>query len=74
MSLHERPTWEYRVDTDLGEERLNALGAEGWELVAVQEGAGYFKRPRLGFKERVTLEQREHYFASRAGAENGENR
>lgn len=27
---------------------LNVLGAEGWELVAIDEGIAYFKRPQLG--------------------------
>jgi ATP-dependent Clp protease ATP-binding subunit ClpA len=26
--------WEYRVEHDLGDEEMNALGAESWELVA----------------------------------------
>lgn len=72
MSLDEQRTWEYRTGAGLDVDGLNALGAEGWELVAVQDGAFYLKRPGLGFKERVTLEQRAHYFAGRAkAAENG---
>ena len=29
-------TWEYKVTGLLGIEELNKLGAEGWELVAIQ--------------------------------------
>lgn len=68
MSHGEQRTWEYRTGTGLGVDELNALGAEGWELVAVQDGTFYLKRPGLDFKERVTLEQRAHYFAARAQA------
>jgi ATP-dependent Clp protease ATP-binding subunit ClpC len=46
--------WEYRVeelesDADVSVEVLNALGAEGWELVAALAGAA---RTRLVFKRR----------------------
>jgi D-ribose pyranase len=71
VSLGEQRTWEYRIGSGLGVDELNALGAEGWELVAVQDGIFYLKRPGLDFKERVTLEQREHYFAARAGSRAG---
>ncbi len=54
-------TWEYRVTSDDSEEQMNGLGADGWELVAVRDTSSYWKRPVLGFKERVTLEQRETY-------------
>jgi hypothetical protein len=39
--------WEYKVVTSAGyldEQDLNALGKEGWELVAVFENTFYFKR------------------------------
>jgi ATP-dependent Clp protease ATP-binding subunit ClpC len=33
--------WEYRIEDDLAEDRLNQLGSEGWELVsAVPHGEG----------------------------------
>jgi hypothetical protein len=33
----ERRVWEYkRVDLDYGEAALNKLGADGWELVAIE--------------------------------------
>lgn len=64
-------TWEYRIAVGLDEAALNALGAEGWELVAVTgETLGsdsptlFFKRPGLSFRERVTLEQKQRYFAA----------
>lgn len=54
--VSEKQRWEYRiVDRSPGEEpgavepELNALGEDGWELVAVVPGATmrfYFKRPR----------------------------
>ena len=30
------PAWEYKVTFRLVEDELNKLGAEGWELVAIQ--------------------------------------
>ncbi len=40
--------WEYKP-LDLGlygyEDKLNKLGIEGWELVSVDNGIAYFKRP-----------------------------
>ena len=40
--------WEYRT-VDLGlygyEDKLNKAGTEGWELVSVDNGIAYFKRP-----------------------------
>jgi hypothetical protein len=58
--------WEYHKSVDEGE--LDALGREGWELVAVVEGRGegevvfYFKRPGRDFREEVTLDQKRHYY------------
>jgi hypothetical protein len=58
--------WEYLRSRD--ESELAALGREGWELVAVLPGEArgeatfYFKRPALGFRERVTLDQKRHYY------------
>ncbi|MDQ2683423.1 MAG: large conductance mechanosensitive channel protein MscL [Chloroflexota bacterium] len=36
------PTWEYRTSS---EAELNALGAQGWELVGVSTGGFHLKRP-----------------------------
>ena len=58
--------WEYRKCLDFGE--LEALGREGWELVAVlpagteAEAIFYLKRPAPNFRERVTEEQKRHYY------------
>ena len=43
------PTWEYKVTGPLSVDDLNKLGAEGWELIAIQSPdianlALYFKR------------------------------
>lgn len=49
------PTWEYKHlvhrvtdEAPIGEQELNALGRDGWELAAVYTGPGsvnfYFKR------------------------------
>ena len=55
--------WEYRVAADLNEAHLNDLGAAGWELVGVENGMFYLKRPRLSFREQVTLDQKRRYYA-----------
>jgi hypothetical protein len=55
--------WEYRVcfigdpgqDKPEATERLNTEGAEGWELVGINDGDfgvyGYFKRPKSTLNE-----------------------
>ena len=55
--------WEYRVVTDRTEESLNSLGEVGWELVGVDANALYLKRPRLSYREQVTLDQKRRYYA-----------
>ena len=63
--------WEYLAIPESERDRLANLGDEGWELVSVGGGPGeptlYLKRPAASFRERVTLQQREHYLA-RVGA------
>ena len=41
--------WEYRKEweDEMTLERLNELGAEGWELVIIQKNVMTFKRPKL---------------------------
>jgi hypothetical protein len=54
--------WEYLTLDQQDADDLNALGEEGWELVSVSDGRLYFKRPALSFRERVTLDQKRHYY------------
>lgn len=63
MVGHEQRTWEYRSVSDLTEHQLNELGSEGWELVDVDNGTFILKRPRLNFREQVTLDQKRRYYA-----------
>ena len=61
------PRWEYRVENNASAEMLSGLGAEGWELIAIDEsnsGRFIFRRPAQSFVERVTLEQRARYYES----------
>lgn len=43
----EQTKWEYRREYNLIYAALDELGRDGWELVAIHEGIGYFKRPAL---------------------------
>jgi hypothetical protein len=63
LSGAEPPRWEYQTAADLSTDALNRFGEEGWELVAVENRVFYFKRPRIGFKEQVTLDQKRRYYA-----------
>ena len=64
MSGREHPTsWEYLTATNLDQTRLNELGADGWELAGIERGEFFLKRPRLSFREQVTLEQKQRYYA-----------
>ena len=43
-----RTAWEYKslnMSSAYPWKEVEALGAQGWELVAVTDGAWYFKRP-----------------------------
>jgi D-ribose pyranase len=52
-----KTSWEYhRTD---GKPDLEALGREGWELVALDAGEWILKRPAPDLTERFTLEQRD---------------
>jgi hypothetical protein len=55
--------WEYLSIAEQEAGDLNALGDQGWELVGVSDGRLYFKRPIVSFRERVTLDQKQHYYA-----------
>jgi hypothetical protein len=43
-------SWEYKVEKDASEKRINELGADGWKLIAVSRGQAlssfYFERAR----------------------------
>jgi hypothetical protein len=40
-----RVQWEYRIEASLSQDKLNKLGADGWELIT--GGPTYFfKRPK----------------------------
>lgn len=73
MTGRDHPTWEYRIAPDLTEADLNRLGGEGWDLVAVgADGAipvFYLKRPRLDFREQVTLDQKARYVGGAGGSD-----
>ncbi len=59
--------WDYRTEASVSPEKLNELGADGWELSGVDERDRtkfIFRRPAQSFVERVTLEQRARYFES----------
>jgi hypothetical protein len=42
--------WEYKIEKDADEKRLNQLGAEGWELVTLDRGSGSLSRSMFVLK------------------------
>jgi hypothetical protein len=62
-------TWEYLTVPESERDRLDQLGIEGWELVAIGGGPDerllYLKRPAQSLSARVTTEQRNRYYVSR---------
>jgi hypothetical protein len=61
--------WEYLTLPETDRDCLPELGMEGWELVAIggdhDDRLLYLKRPVPSLRERVTIEQRNHYYLSR---------
>ena len=58
--------WEYQFSPSDDLAKLDALGRDGWELVGTAPGGAgtlLFKRPRLSFREQVTLDQKRRYYA-----------
>jgi hypothetical protein len=72
MTSAAQMTWEYRAESGVAVDQLNALGRDGWELIAIDAGVFYFKRPGLSFREHVTHDQRERVFAARPVAGSAE--
>jgi hypothetical protein len=60
--------WDYLVIAERERDRLPSLGREGWELVAVggepADQRLYLKRRITSLRDRVTAEQRAHYYRS----------
>lgn len=56
--------WDYKVEENITAARMNELGADGWELIELDGARSIFRRPALSYVERVTLEQRAHYYES----------
>jgi hypothetical protein len=54
--------WEYVILDRSEADRLNDLGRDGWELVAVSQADDgvemFLKRALPGFREQITLDQR----------------
>lgn len=68
MSAQTRTQWEYLTISSQERDRLAVLGNDGWELVAVggpsDDPSLFLKRAVLSFRETITLEQRDRYYAS----------
>lgn len=45
--------WKYKVESDLNQLRLNELGADGWELIAVVNVSSEFATLKFFFKRKV---------------------
>lgn len=48
--MTEKTMWEYRTEA-MGAHSENAVGQDGWELVAVHEGIMFYKRPYVAAPE-----------------------
>ena len=62
----EQPGWDYRWLDPADEWRLTNLGEQGWEVVTASAGAPrlLLRRAKPSFRERVTLDQKRHVYAS----------
>ncbi|MGN6483538.1 MAG: hypothetical protein ACTHMX_03975 [Thermomicrobiales bacterium] len=66
MTTNTTGRWEYHIEKVYGAlsvERLNALGADRWELVSAATGVDnaqvlIFKRPGATLAEQITIDQR----------------
>lgn len=74
MAESGRSAWEYRLEADPSEADLASLGADGWELAAIDQRNGrfIFKRPAPALRERVTLDQKARVYATRAAQREAE--
>lgn len=39
--------WEYKSTKQISDGMLNAYGRDGWELVQIEHGFAFFKRPLI---------------------------
>ena len=76
MSAQTRTQWEYLTISSQERDRLAVLGNDGWELVAVggpsDDQSLFLKRAVLSFRETISLEQRDRYYASLGRPQNPE--
>ncbi len=63
-----RERWEYLIIPETERDRLHELGLVGWELIAIggsdTDRIIYLKRAEPDLRERVTVAQRDAYYAT----------